>query len=61
MNPLKAIGSFFVYTSPDPMDGYRRFLRHKTSKELQKIAGTSSHYSKTILINMIIDDLKDSD
>jgi len=59
MNPLRAIGSLFVYTSPDPMDGYRRFLRFKTSKELQLIAGTASHYSKTILINMIIDGSKD--
>ena len=56
---LDAIGSLFVYTSPDPMDGYRRFLRYKTSKELQTIAGTSSHYSKTILINMIVDGSKD--
>ena len=61
MNPLKAIGSLFVYTSPDEHDGYRRFLRDLTSKQLQRRAGTSSHYSKTILINMIIDDLKDSD
>ena len=59
MNLLKAIGSLFVYTSPDPFDGYRRFLRYKTSKELQVHAGTTSHYSKTILINMIIDQLED--
>tara|TARA_R100000781_G_scaffold490_5_gene827 strand:+ start:832 stop:1008 length:177 start_codon:yes stop_codon:yes gene_type:complete len=55
MNPLNWIGSLFVYTSPDPLDGYRHFLRYKTSKELQSLAGTTSHYSKTILINMIID------
>jgi hypothetical protein len=52
---LDVIGSLFVYRSPYEYDGYRRFLRYKTSKELQTIAGTSSHYSKTILINMIID------
>ena len=56
MNPLNWIGSLFVYRSPDPLDGYRRFLRFKTSRQLQKIAGTTGHYSKTILINMIIDD-----
>ncbi len=56
MNPLKLIGSLFVYRSPDPLDGYRRFLRDKTSKQLQAQAGTNSHYSKTILINMIIDE-----
>ena len=61
MNPLKALGSLFVYRSPDEYDGYRRFLRDLTSKQLQRHAGTSSHYSKTILINMIIDGMKDSD
>lgn len=61
MNLLDAIGALFVYESPDEYDGYRRFLRDLTSKQLQKQAGTSSHYSKTILINMIIDDLKGSD
>jgi hypothetical protein len=55
MNPLNWIGSLFVYRSPDPLDGYRTFLRFKTNRELQKIAGTTGHYSKTILINMIID------
>ena len=59
MGLLDAIGSLFVYTSPDPYDGYRRFLRDKTSKQLQCQAGTPSHYSKTILINMIIDQMKD--
>ena len=59
MRLLDVIGSLFVYTSPDPYDGYRRFLRDKTSKELQVHAGTTSHYSKTILINMIIDQMED--
>ena len=58
MNLLSALGSLFVYRSPDEYDGYRRFLRDLTSKELQRLAGTPSHYSKTILINMIIDGLK---
>ena len=57
---LNAIGSFFVYTSPEPFDGYERFLHELTSKELRKLAGTPSHYSKTILINMIIDEMKDN-
>ncbi len=58
-NLLDTIGSFFVYTSPEPFDGYERFLHELTSKELRKLAGTPSHYSKTILINMIIDEMKD--
>ena len=59
MNLLDAIGSLFVYRSPQPFDGYERFLRHLTSKRLQGLAGTRTHYSKTILINMIMDDMKD--
>jgi len=56
---LDIIGSLFVYRSPDPIDGYRRFLPGMTSKQLRRLAGTNSHYSKTILINMIIDEMKD--
>ena len=59
MNFLDAIGSLFVYRSPQPLDGYERFLRDLTSKRLQGLAGTRTHYSKTILINMIMDDMKD--
>ncbi len=57
---LNAIGSLFVYKSPDPLDGfyffYPSFLREKSNRELRKLAGTTTHHSKTILINMIIDD-----
>ena len=59
MNLLDAIGSLFVYRSPQPFDGYERFLRDLTSKRLQGLAGTRTHYSKTILINMIMDEMKD--
>ena len=60
MNLLDAIGSLFGYRSPQPFDGYERFLRHLTSKRLQGLAGTRTHYSKTILINMIVDQMKDN-
>ena len=60
MNLLDAIGSLLVYRSPQPFDGYERFLRHLTSKRLQGLAGTRTHYSKTILINMIVDQMKDN-
>ncbi len=59
MNLLDAIGSLFVYRSPQPFDGYARFLRELSSKRLQCLAGTRTHYSKTILINMIMDNMKD--
>jgi len=55
MNLLKAIGSLFVYRSPDPEDCYRSYLATKSNRELREIAHTPSHYSKTMLINMIID------
>ena len=57
---LDLIGNLFVYQSPEPLDGMKRFLRDKTSRQLRVLAGTTSHYSKTIMINMIIDEIKDS-
>ena len=57
---LDSIGKLFVYESPEPYDGFKRFLRDKTSRQLRVLAGTTSHYSKTIMINMIIDEIKDS-
>ena len=55
MNLLNAIGSLFVYRSPDPIDTYRSYLATKSNRELRELAHTPSHYSKTMLINMIID------
>ena len=57
---LDSIGKLFIYESPEPLDGMKRFLRDKTSRELRALAGTPSHYSKPIMINMIIDEIKDS-
>ena len=57
---LDAIGSLFIYESPEPLDGYKTHLYYLTSRELQKLASTPSHYSKTILINMIIDEMTDN-
>jgi len=57
---LDLIGKLFIYESPEPYDGFKRFLRDKTSRQLRVLAGTTSHYSKTIMINMIIDEIKDS-
>ena len=55
MGLLNAIGSLFVYRSPDPVDSYRSYLSTKYNRELRELAHTPSHYSKTMLINMIID------
>ena len=51
---FKAIGSLFVYKSPKPREGYKRFLRYLTSKQLMSLAGTTGHYSKTELIRRIM-------
>jgi hypothetical protein len=56
---LDLLGGLFVYKSPEPLDGMKTNLRYMTSRELRKLAGTNSHYSKTILINMIVDEMKD--
>ena len=50
---LDFIGSFFVYRSPQPMDGYRRFLMDLPSRKLKALAGTQTHYSKAKLVEMI--------
>ena len=55
MGLLNAIGSLLVYRSPDPIDTYRSYLATKSNRELRELAHTPSHYSKTMLINMIID------
>ena len=55
MGLLNAIGSLFVYRSADPIDTYRSYLATKSNRELRELAHTPSHYSKTMLINMIID------
>tara|TARA_R100000458_G_C8231301_1_gene212906 strand:+ start:570 stop:758 length:189 start_codon:yes stop_codon:yes gene_type:complete len=54
---LDAIGSLFVYRSPEGLDGMRTNLRYLSNKKLQRLAGTNSHYSKTMLINMIVDEM----
>ena len=60
MNLLDSIGSLFVYRSPDPEDSYRSYLSTKSNRELREIARTPSHYSKTMLINMIMDEKADN-
>tara|TARA_Y100001963_G_C6607102_1_gene365295 strand:- start:174 stop:368 length:195 start_codon:yes stop_codon:yes gene_type:complete len=52
------IGSFFVYKSPEPLDGLKSNLRYLTNRKLQVLAETKTHYSKTMLINMIVDEIE---
>lgn len=55
---LNWVGSFFVYRSPEPGQGYYNLLLQLTSKKLQVLAGTRTHYSKKKLVAMIIDNDK---
>ena len=55
---LNWLGSFFVYRSPKPGQGYYNLLLQLTSKKLQVLAGTRTHYSKKKLVAMIIDNDK---
>ena len=55
---LDWLGSFFVYRSPKPGQGYYNLLLQLTSKKLQVLAGTRTHYSKKKLVEMIIDNEK---
>ena len=52
---LDWIGSFFVYRSPEPRQGYYKLLLHLTCRQLQGLAGTRTHLSKKKLVAMIID------
>ena len=55
---LNWLGSFFVYRSPKPGQGYYNLLLQLTSKKLQVLAGTRTHYSKKKLVAIIIDNDK---
>ena len=55
---LNWLGGLFVYRSPEPGQGYYNLLLQLTSKKLQVLAGTRTHYSKKKLVAMIIDNDK---
>ena len=59
---LDMIGGAFVYRSPDPNQGYKRFYREYlmslTHKQLRPLAGTNSHLPKSVLIDRIFADMK---
>ncbi len=51
---LDFIGSGFVYKSPKPYDGFRRFLIDLPSKQLRLLADTNAHYSKKKLVDLYL-------
>jgi len=54
MKLLDWIGSGFVYKSPKPYDGFKRFLLDLPTRELKSLAETRAHYSKKKLIELYL-------
>ena len=54
MNPLNWLGSFFVYRSPKPYQGFARFLEELPSRQLKSLAETQAHYSKKKLVQLYL-------
>ena len=54
MKLLDWLGSFFVYRSPKPYQGFARFLEDLPSKQLRGLAETAAHCSKKKLVEMIL-------
>ena len=51
---LDFIGSGFVYKSPQPYDGFKRFLVDLPSKQLRSLAETNAHCSKKKLVELYL-------
>ena len=51
---LDFIGSGFVYKSPKPYDGFKRFLLDLPSRELRSLAESNAHCSKKKLIEIYL-------
>ena len=49
-----AVGSFFVYKSPKPYEGFARFLVDLPSKQLRSLAETNAHCSKKKLVEIYL-------
>ena len=54
MGILNWLGSFFVYRSPKPYQGFARFLETRPSRELRLLAGTKTHHSKKKLVQIYL-------
>ena len=60
MKLLDWIGSFFIYKSPEPIDGFRHNLELLPTRKLKHLAGTKTHYSKKRLVQIIMQNSSDS-
>tara|TARA_R100001082_G_C4321368_1_gene141283 strand:- start:134 stop:343 length:210 start_codon:yes stop_codon:yes gene_type:complete len=55
MKLLDWIGSGFVYRSPNPNEGFARFLETLPSRKLRALADTTTHYSKKKLVQIYLE------
>ena len=54
---LDLLGKPFVYRSPtNKIEAWRRNAMYMTSRQLRKLAGTTSHISKAVLISRYINE-----
>ena len=51
---LNFLGSGFVYKSPKPNEGFKRFLSYLPSKQLRYLADSKSHCSKKKLVQLYL-------
>ena len=54
MKILNWLGSGFVYKSPKPYDGFKRFLLDLPSKQLRFLADSKAHKSKKKLVALYL-------
>ena len=54
MRLLDWLGSGFVYKSPKPYEGFKKFLLDLPTRELKSLAETKAHYSKKKLIELYL-------
>ena len=52
---LNWLGSFFVYRSPKPNEGFARFLETLPSRKLRALADTTAHCSKKKLVQIYLE------
>ena len=54
MKILNWLGLGFVYKSPDPGQGFKRFLIDLPSRKLRALADTNADYSKKRLVELYL-------
>jgi len=54
MKILNWLGSGFVYKSPKPYNGFKRFLLDLPSRELRSLAESKAHCTKKKLVQLYL-------